>query len=203
MSTVEGTSDFPGNLGPDSGNQGGQGGHQGGQGATNIPQGKSRGMRLTGALLLAPASRDAPASADAPAVAGVHVVIDSSGIGVALSPTELPRVLPWPSVEDVGVESWDAPGSAGSLVVLRTTEATYRFALPGASPEQLGAAVGDLVATYTSGALGAPRAPSGHTPLDRLRPLLVALTIAAVAAIVAVILAQSAGAIHLSFLGGP
>lgn len=168
--------------------------------------GFTRGIRLTDAVLLD------MNGGDSPLLTGVDLVVDAAGIGVALSQAEIPRVLPWTSISTIEA-SEVAPSLAADrpslMVRVITATSAYRFLIRGADPSQISSTLDRLATGYTGRRLvrvegGAPVVHSGPpSTFERLRPFLVGLTVAMVAAIVAIILAQSAGAIHISFLGGP
>jgi len=94
------------------------------------------------------------------------------------------------------------------MIGIQTRTGTYRFLKPGGDPGGLaprvaaftvrhqGAAGVSTVTTVAAGRRGS------RTGWARVHPWLVVLLVVALAAAVAVILLQSAGAIHLPFLGG-
>jgi hypothetical protein len=99
---------------------------------------------------------------------------------------------------------------SGALVSIQTGSGTYRFLRSGADPADLAPRITDLairhkgpagVSSVTTVASrrhrGGPARPMWH----RVRPWLVVALVLVIAAAVTVILLQSAGAIHLPFLG--
>ncbi len=151
-----------------------------------------RGLRLPDVILL-------PAGSDATPAAGIHLVLDHRGVGVTRVTTDLPRILAWDAVRRTTVEDWaggdDTP--AGAVLVVETAGGAYRFLVPRAEAAELGPVVTRLVDGYSGRGETSPR-----SRFDRVRPVLTVVLIVLVLAAVALILAQSAGAIHLGFLGG-
>jgi len=97
---------------------------------------------------------------------------------------------------------------AGAMIGIQTRTGTYRFLKPGGDPAGLAPRIAAFtmhhqgaagVSTVTTVAAGRRGPRSGWA---RLRPWLVVLLVAVLAAAVTVILLQSAGVIHLPFLGG-
>ncbi len=100
-------------------------------------------------------------------------------------------------------------GKPGALVSLRTAGGTYRLLVPGADSDALGARLHLLAAahlppealpTVTTAAVRAPAVPA-PTRWQRVRPVLAVLVAVVAAAAITVILLQSAGVVHLPFLG--
>jgi hypothetical protein len=97
---------------------------------------------------------------------------------------------------------------AGAMIGIQTRSGTYRFLKPGGDP----GALAPRVAAFTmhhQGAAGVstvttvvPGRRGQRSGWARVRPWLVVLLVAVVAAAVTVILLQSAGVIHLPYLGG-
>jgi len=97
---------------------------------------------------------------------------------------------------------------AGAMIGIQTRTGTYRFLKPGGDPSGLAI----RIATFTvrhRGAAGvstvttvAPGRRGSRSGWARVRPWLVVLLLAVLAAVVTVILLQSAGVIHLPILGG-
>jgi len=101
---------------------------------------------------------------------------------------------------------------AGALISIRTRTGTYRFLREGADPVDLAARIGAF-AVRQQGPSGlstvttvAParlrRGYSGRSGWVRVRPVLGFFLVVIVIAAVVLILLQSAGVIHLPFLGG-
>jgi hypothetical protein len=103
---------------------------------------------------------------------------------------------------------------AGALISLRTPFATYRFLLPGGDAAELGPQMAALaldhqgpsgVPTVTT-VVASPLAPAAEAPTGltwrQVQPVLVVLLIVFLVTAVVLILLQSAGTIHLPFLGG-
>ena len=102
---------------------------------------------------------------------------------------------------------------AGALISIQTRTGTYRFLRSGGDPAELAVRISELAvhhqgpsgaSTVTTVAMVRRRrgAPSGRSTWRRIRPWLVGLLIIVIAAAVTAILMQSAGTIHLPFLGG-
>ena len=101
---------------------------------------------------------------------------------------------------------------AGALISIQTRTGTYRFLRSGADPADLAGRIGTFALRH-QGPAGlstvttvAParirRGYSGRTGWARARPFLVALLLVFIVTAVTLILLQSAGTIHLPFLGG-
>ena len=101
---------------------------------------------------------------------------------------------------------------AGALISVQTRTGTYRFLRSGGDPVDLAAKVGAFAVRH-HGPAGlstvttvAPdhlrRGRDGRSGWARALPLLVVLLVVLIAAAVTLILLQSAGVIHLPFLGG-
>ncbi len=168
-----------------------------------------RGLRIPGVILI---GHSPTGSVYAP---GVHLVFDHRGVGVASNAIDLPRVLPWDSLHGYHVDPWQgdngASGNAllapsGALVVIETKQGAYRFIVPGAQAAALGQQIGNLASTYRERRqAAADEEPAAQrtraSAYERWQPVLVVILVIVVATAVALILAQSAGAIHISFLG--
>jgi hypothetical protein len=145
-----------------------------------------------------------------PTRGGMTLVLDARGV-VLVEPAADERVLPWHRVTGWQVEAWQPQrGIVGALVTYRTLRATYRFGVPRADPGALGRLVEKFGEGYVSGRVApapdvAPPAPA-PSPVEervrRLRPVLVVVLVVALALMVTLILLQSAGVIHLPWLGG-
>jgi hypothetical protein len=184
------------------------GGHGGGQ------------VQINGAIIV-------PTDPSQPTVPGIQLTIDGRGVVVQWGSTE-PRALPWDSVVGWRVDPYDIGGQPGAIVTVQTHERLFRFAAPGGDTASLGYVVDDLCRHYrrlasmapaatatpggavADGAPGGPAAPSATmaaepatgAQLARWQPVLVVVLVVFLAAAVALILAQSAGAIHWPILGG-
>lgn len=99
----------------------------------------------------------------------------------------------------------------GALVSLRTAAGTYRLLVPGADSDALAARLRPLAAahlppealpTVTTAAMRPAATPPVRTRWQRVRPVLAVLAAALAAAAITVILLQSAGVVHLPYLGG-
>ena len=97
---------------------------------------------------------------------------------------------------------------AGAMISIQTRTGTYRFLRSGGDPTELATRIAAFVlhhqgpvgmSTVTTVAQGRRGARSGWS---RVHPWLVVALVVVVIAAVTVILLQSAGAIHLPFLGG-
>jgi hypothetical protein len=103
---------------------------------------------------------------------------------------------------------------AGALIDIQTPSGTFRFLLPRADPATVAERItaiaihhrGSAGASSVTTVLGAKRygRRSGRaaTGWERVRPLFVIILIVVIATAVTLILLQSAGAVHLPFLGG-
>lgn len=113
------------------------------------------------------------------------------------------RVRAWPHVEP------------GSLIGIQTPTGTYRFLLPGTDPVQIVGRINAIavrhrgpsaMATVTTVAEERPsrrrRAAEERSRWSKVQPYLVVALVVFIATAVTLILLQSAGAIHLPFLGG-
>lgn len=97
---------------------------------------------------------------------------------------------------------------AGAMIGIQTRTGTYRFLKPGGDPSGLATRVAAFTVRHR-GAAGvstvttvAPTRRGGQAGWSRVRPWLVVLLLAVVVAAVTLILLQSAGVVHLPFLGG-
>lgn len=97
---------------------------------------------------------------------------------------------------------------AGAMISIQTRTGTYRFLRSGGDPTELAARIAEFVlhhqgpagmSTVTTVARGHRGPRSGWS---RVRPWLAVLLVVVIVAAVTVILLQSAGVIHLPFLGG-
>jgi len=100
---------------------------------------------------------------------------------------------------------------AGAMISIQTRTGTYRFLRSGGDPTELGARITELavrhqgpagVSTVTTVAARRHGASGERSTWSRIRPGLVVLLVLVIVAAVTVILLQSAGVIHLPFLGG-
>lgn len=99
---------------------------------------------------------------------------------------------------------------AGALLSVQTRSGTYRFLRAGADPAELSGRIGAIAVRHLGPAgsstvttVAPPRLRRAHrTGWARTRPWLVTLLVVVVAAAVTLILLQSAGVVHLPFLGG-
>jgi hypothetical protein len=99
---------------------------------------------------------------------------------------------------------------AGALLSVQTRTGTYRFLRSGADPADLGRRIGAFAVRHqgpsgmsTVTTVAPRRLRRGHrSGWARLRPYLVVLLVLVVVTAVTLILLQSAGTIHLPFLGG-
>ena len=98
----------------------------------------------------------------------------------------------------------------GALVSLRTAAGTYRLLVAGLDSDALAARVRPLAAAHlpptalptVTTVRTHPTSPAPSTTWERLRPVLAILAAAVAAAAITAILLQSAGVVHLPFLGG-
>ncbi|MGA2835371.1 MAG: hypothetical protein ABSF84_02120 [Acidimicrobiales bacterium] len=101
---------------------------------------------------------------------------------------------------------------SGAMISIQTRTGTYRFLRSGGDPSEIAARIADWAIRH-QGPAGASSvttvasrrhrrggAPGGPT-WDRVRPWLVVVLVVLIAAAVTLILLQSAGVIHLPFLG--
>jgi hypothetical protein len=107
---------------------------------------------------------------------------------------------------------------SGALINLRTPFATYRFLLPGGDADELAprvealarahlgpsatSTVTTVARTDTSGPAGWRRDRAERTTWQKVQPVLVVLLVLVLITAVTLILLQSAGTIHIPFLGG-
>jgi hypothetical protein len=108
---------------------------------------------------------------------------------------------------------------SGALIVVQTSTGVYRFILPGGDARSLAGRVTAFVLRYhgPGGAPTATRAVAWGTDVERrkserppakparwlrIRPYLTVLVVLLVVAVITLILLQSAGTVHLPFLGG-
>jgi hypothetical protein len=100
---------------------------------------------------------------------------------------------------------------AGAMISIQTRTGTYRFLRSGGNPTDLAGRVAELamrhqgsagVSTVTTVATGRQGRSVERSTWSRIRPWLVVLLILLIAMAVTAILLQSAGVIHLPFLGG-
>jgi hypothetical protein len=122
-------------------------------------------------------------------------------------PTPVPQALPMPRV------------GAGALIGIQTTFGTYRFVYPGGDPSEIARRVtafavrhqGPEAASTVTRVVSwgqdverrqSDRGPAKPTGWARAQPFVVVGLVVLVAAVVALILLQSAGAVHLPLLGG-
>lgn len=161
-------------------------------------------LRLSGATLTSGA-------------AGPHgpimVAADTTGLTFWRTGDSLGRSLPWERVLRVRVDA----GDGGTTVLVATPRAVHHVWAPGADPARTadglarvagtvpvsfrlsGTRPTDPLPTPRADAPGSAAAPSWFL---RLRPVLTVVLVLAVATMVALVLAESTGAIHLSWLGG-
>lgn len=141
------------------------------------------------------------------------VQADLHGLTLRRRGTADTRRLPWARVVAVGV----AEEAGGAVLTVRTDRSGYRMHLPGVDRAGVIAALTPLLSPPPAArpAATAPATPpveavpevpippaAAPTTFERIRPLLTVLLVLAVAAMVALLLADSTGAIHLSWLGG-
>jgi len=136
---------------------------------------------------------------------GRGIVVDAPAAGAG------PRVLPWSSV----TEWWVSPSPSGTLLSVHGAQGSFRFLVVDADPSSL---VTHIEALARLGGDGSPRpdAPSARREVQAARRARgrgtrrrrswwrVALAVALVVVLVtgvALVLAQSAGLVHLPFLG--
>ncbi len=158
------------------------------------------GLRLHGVDLVGPDDRG-------PAARGLSLSVDRSGIAVG-APGSPPQLIGWGSVDGWRVD----PGAGGAILTLQSHGRLARFFAPGRDPSELGRLVEAARRGPVAGPEGAgPGSPAPAATLVRRRrpgglarwqPLLVVVLVLVLAVSVALVLAQSAGAIHLGFLGG-
>jgi hypothetical protein len=124
-----------------------------------------------------------------------------------------------------GTESPERPGRTlpeaepGAVIAIQTPFGTYRFLLPGGDPIALSNRITDF-AVRNQGLSGVPsvtlvarprrgddrrqgsRSRPSVSPWHRIRPFLIVALVVVIAAAITLILLQSAGTIHLPYLGG-
>ena len=129
-------------------------------------------------------------------------------------PDGAPAPLPSVADDDAGPPPADRRlphAGAGALISVQTRTGTYRFLRSGADATDLAGRIGTFAVRH--------RGPAGLSPVTtvaparlrgrirdtgwaRLQPLLVVLLVVVVVTAVTLILLQSAGVVHLPFLGG-
>ncbi len=124
-----------------------------------------------------------------------------------LAPTPAPVATPMPRV------------GAGALIGIQTSFGTYRFVYPGGDPSEIARRVtafavrhqGPEAASTVTRVVAwgqdverrqSARGPAKPTGWARAQPFVVVAVVVVVATVIALILLQSAGAIHLPLLGG-
>ena len=120
------------------------------------------------------------------------------GVHRPVDPVASPRLLPY--------------AEAGALISIQTRTGTYRFLRSGGDPIDLASRVGAFavrhqgpagLSTVTTVAPARLRRDyGGRSAWARSRPFLVVLLVVVIATAVTLILLQSAGVVHLPFLGG-
>jgi hypothetical protein len=125
---------------------------------------------------------------------------------------------PAPTVTDpdARVRAWPS-NEPGSLIGVQTPTGTYRFLLPGTDPVRLADRINAIAGPHRGPSATATvptvpeerpsrrrarRSAEERSTWSRIQPYLVALLIVFIATSVTLILLQSAGVIHLPFLGG-
>jgi len=97
---------------------------------------------------------------------------------------------------------------AGAMISIQTRSGTYRFLRSGGDPTELAPRIAEFAVRHRGPAgvstvtTVAARRRGPRSGWARVRPWLVALLVVVLAAVVTVILLQSAGVVHLHFLGG-
>jgi hypothetical protein len=128
-------------------------------------------------------------------------------------PTEGPTPVPDLAPADLLTAHRHLPhAEAGALISIQTRTGTYRFLRSGGDPVNLASRIGSFAIRH-QGPSGlstvttvAParlrRGYGGRSGWARIRPYLVVLLVVVIVTAVTLILLQSAGVIHLPFLGG-
>jgi hypothetical protein len=156
----------------------------------------------------------------------ITVVADAAGLCFWRPGDTEGRALPWPRVRRIRVDG----GDGGTTVLVATASGVHHLWVPRAHPartaDALAAVAGAVPVTYRPpnpppDAAAAPEVPAppaasratSNGPVRpattaapawflRARPALTVVLVVAVSAMVALVLAASAGAIHLGWLGG-
>jgi len=161
------------------------------------------------------------------------LAMDGDGLSVARVRGDDARVLPWDEVGAHAVEHWPggtvpegwlsgSPGpeelpfvAAGVLISVQTAGGTYRFLRPGVDPAPVADRLEGFVihrhgpsaastVTRAAGRTARTAHPGVRGPVwRRLRPVVVIGACLLAAALITLVLLQSAGVIHVPFLGGP
>jgi len=161
--------------------------------------------RASPARLSLPGSFEVPDGAGPPSPAAT-LVLDERGLVVDPGSPAPAEVVAWVSLAGWCVGAWAPPtgqGPGGALLEFTVEPegaAPRRFVAPGGDPEVLAAVVDDLAARFHPSPPAVPvEAPAGPpgAKVAAVSALLVFL-----AAAVGLVLAQSAGLVHLPFLGG-
>lgn len=160
-------------------------------------------------------------SGAAPPFGPITVVADAAGFRFWRPGDADRRALPWHRVRRVRVDAADG----GTAVLVATVGGVHHLWAPGAEPartaDALAAVAGAIPVTFgppagpsaeepaaaatadpTPSARPASAAPAAPAWFLRLRPALTVMLVLAVAAMVALVLAASTGAVHLGWLGG-
>jgi hypothetical protein len=134
----------------------------------------------------------------APNVEGVALIIGEEGLGLELSAGSEPRLLPWAMVKE-----WTLREERGaSRLLVRTTRAEHHLFVPATA-----VVLRRVLGRFSEPSLEVAREPSAVAPETaghdwrRFQPTLVVCLLLVLATCVALLLAQSAGAIHLPILG--
>jgi len=128
-------------------------------------------------------------------ISGLVVSFDEHGATIEEDGAE-PRRLQWSEIDEWQVRRWeDGPTSGGAVVRLVAGENQVRLAAVDQHPAALERQLEHLARAADD------RALTRSTRFGRARPLLGAVLVLVVAAAVALVLAQSAGAIHIPLLG--
>lgn len=163
-------------------------------------------LRLSGATLT---------SGAAGPLGPIMVAADTTGLTFWRTGDSLGRSLPWERVLRVRVDA----GDGGTTVLVATPRAVHHVWAPGADPARTADGLARVAGTVPvsfrpsgtrpTGPLPTPRTDATGPPATaapswflRLRPFLTVVLALAVATMVALVLAESTGAIHLSWLGG-
>jgi hypothetical protein len=155
-------------------------------------------------------------------VPGVTLDIDRRGVVLSAGPSG-ERIVPWADITGWRVDAWVRPGEpTGTLISYAAGRATYRIGVPAADVSALGYLVDQLSRGYLTleppvgpGPPATARVPGERDPADRdpgersapgrfqrIEPVLVALLIVVLVVCITLILLQSAGVIHLPYIGG-
>jgi len=177
--------------------------HADGRRTSGDPPPRPAELRLHGVRWPLPAPADAGPAVGAPA----HLVVDHRGVVVGQPAAATGVVVPWAELSSWSVERADDE----SVVSLATKTAHHRVGVPATDAVLLACLFDDLAAGYgwrpTPGEAPTLSEPDADEPVERTgwrraQPVLVVVLVVVLATAVGLVLAQSAGLVHLPLIGG-